>query len=208
MLVAVLAIAAAQVMAGKSPEDYTYKTSYEPSEPLKEGFRFTITAQAEFSANIADLDIGSGLSLHYYWNPASKIWSIAINLDTESEWGKEGQTAMGDALKKAGYKLVKDGVRKDDQDVYMSLYKKGNVLVITFAVDEGGKCVTMLVDGSDPEVESNIISQIVPKTKSDSVSVAADEDSIIAAEAVEVVDYDYDDTAAAAVEVVEVAEPY
>lgn len=67
MLVAVLAIAAAQVMAGKNPKDYNYKTNYEPSEPLKEGFRFTITAQAEFSANIADLDIGSGLGLHYYW---------------------------------------------------------------------------------------------------------------------------------------------
>lgn len=122
----------------------------------------------------------------------------------------EGQTAMGDALKKAGYKLVKDGVSKDDQDVYMSLYKKGNVLVVTLAMAEGNKGMTMLVDGSDPEVESNIISRIVPKTKETHIDrddfAAVESDSIICAEAVEVVDYDYYDTSAAVA--VEAVEPY
>lgn len=185
----VLGASASEVMKGRSPQDYTYRSEVNFNDLDKKGFRYEISVKALFSDNIADYDYNYysyNYSRNYYWNSSSKLLGISLSLDAESDWGKQGQEAFNKALEAAGYKLLKEG-KYDDS--YVSAFKKNNVLILAQSKFEGRDGVLLVVDASNNQIESALLSGIMSLdgsevSSTEEVAYEVEADSCVAVEAV------------------------
>lgn len=113
------------------PKDYTYTSRVSLPDLKKSGFKYTITARADYSASMADYnytwDAYYNISSYYYWNSASHLESITLTIDTQSQWGKDGSIELVKALKDKGFTLV--GTTDRDNSNYKALLSKGDIAV-------------------------------------------------------------------------------
>lgn len=133
-----------------------------------------------FDNNIADYDYSSG-SLHYYWNPESKLLAYRLNLTCEREWGESGQKALADVLKSKGYKLVKQGVDSSDSSILAAVLAKVDFNVAVLSRDEGNERAVICFN--DPKLKESVLSGIVEKSKDNTAVATGDEiaeDSVVA----------------------------
>ncbi len=162
----VFGTSASKLFGNEDPSQYQYRSSNADLTDLnKTGFRYSISAVGQFTAQMADYSYDYySYSSSYYWNPASKLAGIVINLSTESQWGEEGFKAMKSALSAAGYKLVKSGVT--DGNKYGALYNKGTVVVFVSALEGGTTCEVLVGSSAEaPELENSLKNMIDPEGK-------------------------------------------
>ena len=134
-----LGASVANIMTNKQPKDYTFQTQLDLKDSKIEGFRYTINPTALFTGRMADYEWRYYSNNYYYWNENCYLGAINFKLNTQSEWGKEGQTTMTDAFTSAGFKVIKKNSLK-------SLLKKGNILVIV--VSDDNSCNIVVADSS------------------------------------------------------------
>lgn len=122
---------ASKIFAVKDARDYSYSTEYTLESLEKQNGNYTATAKGTFTTAPADYtyDYDSYTS-SYYWNSASKLFSINLSYSSSKEWGKRGFEALNKALASAGYTQVATGTSKEN-NAYTSIYKKGDYYVLT-----------------------------------------------------------------------------
>lgn len=168
-----LGYSVSSVMSGEDPRYYTYKSTYNIDSARTSGFRYTVTAQAMFTATMADYD-WDYYNSRYYWNPKSLLGGVQIEADCESSWGKEGQKALCSALDKAGFRLIK-------QDDLQAVYKKGKILAYASSGNYSAKLLVADTSLSDLRgIESELVSSIGSSSSTD----YDDSDSVYVEEAV------------------------
>lgn len=134
-----LGTSVANVMTGKQPKDYVYKSQLDLKDSKIEGFRYTINPTAIFTGPMADYVWNYYSDNYYYWNHNCYLGAVGLKLNPQSDWGKEGQTTIVDTFTAAGYKVVKKNNLK-------ALLKKGNILVVIESDDNS--CEVVVADSS------------------------------------------------------------
>ena len=148
---------AAEVFKGKSANAYSYRFKATLSDLTKKGYRFRTSTEAYFTSDIARYVPGGQA-----FDPESKLHMLETFLTAESEFGKPGYDAVMKALKAKGFTVVKEGMKKYENDVYSALLKKG-ALLLWVNVSKAGKTAmtTMAVAKADSDFESTILDAIL-----------------------------------------------
>lgn len=109
------------------PSNYTYRTSADVMEGS--GYRWEYTVKAYFDGYIADYSYNYGYfnySRNYYWNSGTRLETIDVSVEAESELGKAAVDAVARAFKAKGYT---EEVSGSNDDFTLALLRKGDFSV-------------------------------------------------------------------------------
>ncbi len=111
-----------------NPYDHRYSELERFDELTIEGFKYSIKVLGYFSSSIAISDYDSYYySSNYKWNPDSKLESLLILVEAESDLGSEAVTTIAKVLSSKGFK---DDAASSKDDMAVSVLSKGSELVV------------------------------------------------------------------------------
>lgn len=134
-----------------NPSDYLWTSSVDLTDLRREGYKWILTAKAQFTNNLADYDYDYNFDRHDYWRSDSKLGAIMLNLSTEKEFGTKGLKAIVEALKKKGFKQTNQG-KSGDEEIW--LLKNSRALVAVGGDPEGRNAKIAVGDSQLPALES------------------------------------------------------
>ena len=176
----------------QDPSQYTYTSSVTPEDLKKTGYRFEVAGELKFSESMARYDYSNDYyssTSSYVWNPDSKLESYEIEVEAQSQLGKEAFDALEKALNTKGYKTVKT-FEKDG--TCMGFFANDKVMIAVRAREESSSMglegiakddnVLKALKEMKDELDNDALSNAMRQSQAEAV------DSV-AAEVVEAVDY-------------------
>lgn len=168
-----------EVLKDKKPSSYTYEASASLPDLSKDGFRYKISAMGYFTETMAYSDY-SYYSSSYSWNKSSQLYEVSLNLNCESEWGVDGQKELVNALKEAGFKIVKEG-KYEDQNIQVAVAQKGNIFAISsFNENNKNQATLMIITDKVPHVTEYVLNPVLKAIGGKELEVAPTEEVAVA----------------------------
>lgn len=149
-----------ELLKDQKPSSYSYGTSASFPEISKDGFRYNISATGYFTDNLTISDY-SYYSTSYTWNKSSQLFEVVLNLNCESEWGAEGQKELINALKEAGFKILKEG-KYEEKNIQLAVTQKGNIFAIaSFNENNKKQGILTFITDKVPQVTEYVLNPIL-----------------------------------------------
>lgn len=112
---------------------------------IREGYWLDV--YGTFSEKVARHTYSPSFYMGSDWNPSSKLRFIELRLRHCKSWGRKGHDAFCNALKVAGFNMVRDG--ETSNGTFATVFNKDGTRVIAYSNESDGKL--MVYDTKDME---------------------------------------------------------